>query len=144
MFGKLGANVVVNDMGKEACDKVVEEVKQLGARAVASVSSVEDGQKVVNVALESFGGLHVIINNAGILRDKSFHSMTDAEWDIVLRVHLRGTYSVTHAAWPIFLKQKYGRVLNTTSAVGIYGNFGQVSLMGLLNFFQQIISTASE
>ncbi|KAH9458184.1 hypothetical protein MJO28_005251 [Puccinia striiformis f. sp. tritici] len=127
MFGKLGANVVVNDMSKEACEKVVNEVKQLGARAVANVSSVEDGQKVVNAALESFGELHVVINNAGILRDKSFHSMTDAEWDIVLRVHLRGTYSVSHAAWPIFLKQKYGRILNTTSAVGIYGNFGQTN-----------------
>ncbi|KAA1120815.1 hypothetical protein PGTUg99_021443 [Puccinia graminis f. sp. tritici] len=127
MFGKLGANVVVNDMSREACEKVVNEVKQLGAQAVASVSSVEDGQKVVNTALESFGGLHVVINNAGILRDKSFHSMTDAEWDIVLRVHLRGTYSISHAAWPIFLKQKYGRILNTTSAVGIYGNFGQAN-----------------
>jgi len=127
MFGKLGANVVVNDMSKEACEKVVNEVKQLGARAVANVSSVEDGQKVVDAALEGFGALHVVINNAGILRDKSFHSMSDAEWDIVLRVHLRGTYSVSHAAWPIFLKQKYGRIINTTSAVGIYGNFGQAN-----------------
>lgn len=127
MFGKLGANVVVNDMSKEACGKVVDEVKHLGAKAVANVCSVEDGEKVVQTALDSFGALHVIINNAGILRDKSFVSMTDAEWDIVLRVHLRGTYSVCRAAWPIFLKQKYGRILNTTSAVGIYGNFGQAN-----------------
>lgn len=127
MFGKLGANVVVNDMSKEACEKVVNEVKQLGAQAVASVGSVEDGNKVVQTALDNFGALHVVINNAGILRDKSFASMEDAEWDIVLRVHLRGTYSVSHAAWPIFLKQKYGRILNTTSAVGLYGNFGQAN-----------------
>lgn len=127
MYGKHGANVVVNDMNKEAAEKVVQEIKQLGAKAVANVTSVEDGEKVVKSALDNFGSLHVIINNAGILRDKSFIAMTDAEWDIVLRVHLRGTYSVCHAAWPIFLKQKYGRILNTTSAVGLYGNFGQAN-----------------
>ncbi|CAH7667102.1 hypothetical protein BY996DRAFT_6429748 [Phakopsora pachyrhizi] len=127
MYGKLGANVVVNDMNRDAAEKVVNEIKKLGAKAVANVSSVEDGDKVVKFALDSFGSLHVIVNNAGILRDKSFISMTDDEWDIVLRVHLRGTYSITRAAWPIFLKQKYGRILNTTSAVGLYGNFGQAN-----------------
>lgn len=127
MYGKLGANVLVNDMNKEAAEKVVNEIKHFGAKAVAQVASVEDGAAVVKAAMDNFGSLHVIINNAGILRDKSFVSVTDAEWDIVLKVHLRGTYSVCHAAWPIFLKQKYGRILNTTSAVGLYGNFGQVS-----------------
>ncbi|EGG08566.1 peroxisomal hydratase-dehydrogenase-epimerase-like protein [Melampsora larici-populina 98AG31] len=127
MYAKLGANVLVNDMNSEAASKVVDEIKRLGAKAVANTSSVEDGQKVVKAALDNFGSLHVIVNNAGILRDKSFISMTDAEWDIIQKVHLRGTYSVCHAAWPIFIKQKFGRILNTTSAVGLYGNFGQAN-----------------
>ncbi|EGG08568.1 uncharacterized protein MELLADRAFT_77364 [Melampsora larici-populina 98AG31] len=127
MYGKLGANVLVNDMNKEAAEKVVDEIKKLGAKAASNVASVEDGDVVVKAALDNFGGVHVIINNAGILRDKSFIAMSDAEWDIVQKVHLRGTYSVCHAAWPIFLKQKYGRILNTTSAVGLYGNFGQAN-----------------
>ncbi|KAH9809682.1 hypothetical protein DFH28DRAFT_904457 [Melampsora americana] len=127
MYGKLGANVLVNDMNKEAAEKVVNEIKKLGAKAASHVGSVEDGESVVKAALDNFEGVHVIINNAGILRDKSFIAMSDAEWDIVQKVHLRGTYSVCHAAWPIFLKQKYGRILNTTSAVGLYGNFGQAN-----------------
>ena len=69
----------------------------------------------------------VIVNNAGILRDKSFLALTDAEWDLVYKIHVRGTYKVCHAAWPIFQKQKYGRILNTASAVGLYGNFGQAN-----------------
>ncbi|EGG02913.1 uncharacterized protein MELLADRAFT_90516 [Melampsora larici-populina 98AG31] len=89
MYGKLGANVVVNDMNSEAASKVVDEIKHLGAKAVANTSSVEDEQKVVKAALDNFGSLHVIVNNAGILSDKSFISMTNAEWDIIQKVHLR-------------------------------------------------------
>jgi multifunctional beta-oxidation protein len=73
----------------------------------------------------AFGGLHILINNAGILRDKSFQAMTDDLWNIIQAVHLRGSYKTLRAAWPIFLKQGYGRVVNTTSVSGIYGNFGQ-------------------
>jgi multifunctional beta-oxidation protein len=106
---------------------VVNEIKALGGKAVANYNSVEDGDKVVETAIKAFGKIDIIVNNAGILRDKSFARMTDADWNLVLRVHLRGSYKVAKAAWPHFLKQKYGRIINTASAVGLYGNFGQTN-----------------
>ncbi|KDN52771.1 putative multifunctional beta-oxidation protein [Tilletiaria anomala UBC 951] len=127
MFAKLGANVVVNDFSEKAAAAVVEEIKKAGGKAAPAIGSVEDGAKIVKAATDAYGGLHVIINNAGILRDKSFASMNDDDWHAVVKVHLRGTYAVCKAAWPIFLQQKYGRIVNTTSAVGIYGNFGQAN-----------------
>lgn len=136
MFGALGAKVVVNDLGvstngagssSKAADIVVDEIKAFGGEAVADYNSVEDGDKLVETAIKAFGRLDIVVNNAGILRDKSFTRMTDADWNLVQRVHLRGTYKVIHAAWPHFLKQKYGRVINTSSAVGLYGNFGQTN-----------------
>ncbi|CDW97412.1 hypothetical protein [Sporisorium scitamineum] len=127
MFGKLGANVVVNDFLEKNATAVVDEIKKAGGKAAPAVGSVEDGDKIVKAATDAFGSLHVVINNAGILRDKSFAAMSDQEWHAVLNTHLRGTYSICHAAWPIFQQQKYGRIVNTTSAVGIYGNFGQAN-----------------
>ncbi|PWZ02886.1 putative multifunctional beta-oxidation protein [Testicularia cyperi] len=127
MFAKLGANVVVNDFLEKNAAAVVDEIKKAGGKAAPAVGSVEDGEKVVQAALDAFGSLHAVINNAGILRDKSFAAMSDQEWEAVINTHLRGTYKVCHAAWPIFQKQKYGRIVNTTSAVGIYGNFGQAN-----------------
>lgn len=127
MFAKLGANVVVNDFADKAANAVVDEIKKAGGKAAPAIGSAENGEKLVKDAVDAFGGLHVVINNAGILRDKSFASMSDAEWHAVINVHLRGTYSVCKAAWPIFQQQKYGRIVNTTSAVGIYGNFGQAN-----------------
>jgi multifunctional beta-oxidation protein len=124
-FAKLGASVVVNDLANP--DGVVEEIKKLGGKAVASKASVEDGDAVVKAAIDAFGRVDIVINNAGILRDKAFTNMDDSLWDPILNVHLRGTYKVTKAAWPYFLKQKYGRVINTTSTSGIYGNFGQTN-----------------
>jgi len=88
-----------------------------GGEAAAVVASVEEGQKVVKGAIDAFGTVHVVINNAGILRDKSFAAMTEKEWDDVYNIHLNGTYQVTHALWPIFLKQKYGRVSSSTYLV---------------------------
>lgn len=127
MFAKLGANVVVNDFADKAANAVVDEIKKAGGKAAPAIGSAENGEKLVQDAVNAFGSLHVVINNAGILRDKSFASMSDAEWHAVVNVHLRGTYSVCKAAWPIFQQQKYGRIVNTTSAVGIYGNFGQAN-----------------
>jgi multifunctional beta-oxidation protein len=89
MYGKLGANVVVNDLNEQGAKKVVDEVIKEGGKAVAAICSAEDGDKIVQIALEKFGGVHVLVANAGILCDKSFQAMTEQEWDIVLAVHLR-------------------------------------------------------
>ena len=121
----MGASVVVNDVMNP--DSTVNEIRKAGGKAAGSKHSVEDGEAVIETAVKAFGTVHIIINNAGILRDRSFASMTDEQWDQVMAVHLNGTYKVTKAAWPIFLKQKYGRIVNTTSSSGIYGNFGQAN-----------------
>ncbi|KAK4159756.1 hypothetical protein QBC43DRAFT_326504 [Cladorrhinum sp. PSN259] len=124
-FAKAGASVVVNDLVNP--DDVVAEIKKLGGKAVGVKASAEDGDAVVKAAIDAFGRIDIVINNAGILRDKAFTNMDDNLWDPVMNVHMRGTYKVTKAAWPYFLKQKYGRVVNTTSTSGIYGNFGQAN-----------------
>jgi NAD(P)-dependent dehydrogenase (short-subunit alcohol dehydrogenase family) len=148
-FARRGAKVVVNDLGgsrtgegasASAADQVVNEIRALGGTAVANYDSVEFGARIVQAALEAFGRIDVIVNNAGILRDKSFEKMSDDDWNLVLKVHLQGVYSITKAAWPHMKKQKYGRVLNVSSASGIYGNFGQsnyaaakTAIIGLTN-----------
>ncbi|RMJ22850.1 Multifunctional beta-oxidation protein [Aspergillus sp. HF37] len=124
-FAKLGASVVVNDLVDP--EPVVQEIKQMGGKAVGNKASCEDGDNVVKSAIDGFGRIDILVNNAGILRDKAFHNMDDNLWNPVVNIHLRGTYKVTKAAWPYFLKQKYGRVVNTASTSGIYGNFGQAN-----------------
>ncbi len=146
-FGKRGAKVVVNDLGgafngegkgSAAADKVVDEIKAAGGQAVANYDSVEDGDKIVKTAVDAFGRIDVLINNAGILRDVSFQKMTEADWDLVYRVHVKGAFKCTYAAWPIMREQKYGRIIMTSSAAGIYGNFGQANYsmakLGLYGF----------
>jgi len=127
MYASLGAKVVVNDMSKDAAAKVVEEIVEAGGKAIPCIKSVEDGAAIIKEAVDTFGTVHVLVNNAGILRDKAFQSATDADWDLVMRVHLKGTYATCKAAWPIFQKQKFGRIVNTCSTVGLHGNFGQAN-----------------
>ena len=124
-FAKAGASVVINDLVNP--DDVVNEIKKLGGKAAGVKASAEDGEAVVKGAIDAFGRIDILVNNAGILRDKAFTNMDDNLWNSVMNVHLRGTYKTTKAAWPYFLKQKYGRVINTTSTSGIYGNFGQAN-----------------
>ncbi|KAJ2726074.1 hypothetical protein GGI07_000857 [Coemansia sp. Benny D115] len=135
-FASRGAKVVVNDLGAglkgegasaSAADIVVDEIKKAGGQAVADYHNVLEGEKIVETAMKAFGRVDIVINNAGILRDKSFKSMTDKDWDDVMNVHLHGAYKITKAAWPIMRKQKFGRIIMTSSAAGIYGNFGQAN-----------------
>lgn len=136
LFARHGAKVVVNDLGGSshgeganvsAADRVVEEILAAGGTAVANHDSVTDGARIVEQALDSFGRVDVLVNNAGILRDKTFHKMEDSDWELVYRVHVEGAYKVTHAAWPHLRGQNWGRVIFTSSTSGIYGNFGQAN-----------------
>ena len=151
LLASRGAKVVVNDLGgshtgdgksSSAADKVVAEIKEKGGEAVANYDSVEDGDKIVKTAVDAFGRIDILINNAGILRDVSFRKMTQQDWDLVYKVHVLGAMRVTHAAWPLMLDQGYGRIVNTASAAGIYGNFGQANYamakLGIHGFTQTL------
>jgi len=152
-LARRGAKVVVNDLGgtpdgsgqgsKSPADEVVSEIKELGGEAVANydnVATAQGGQKIVKTALDAFGRVDILINNAGILRDKSFLKMEPENWQAVLDVHLNGAYNVTRPAMRIMKDNGYGRIVLTTSAAGLYGNFGQtnysaakMALVGLMN-----------
>lgn len=114
----------------QAADVVVDEIKKNGGKAVANYNSVEDGDKIIETAIQAFGRIDILINNAGILRDVSFKNIKDQDWDLIFKVHVRGAYKTARAAWPYFRKQKYGRVINTASAAGLFGNFGQTNYSG--------------
>jgi len=150
-LARRGAAVVVNDLGVDvhgqgsgpAAQVVVDEITKEGGRAVAnmdSVASPEGGQAIVDAAINNFGRVDVVINNAGILRDKSFHNLSFQEMDDIFDVHLRGAFYVSQPAYKVMREQKYGRFLFTSSAAGLFGNFGQTNysaakmgLVGLSN-----------
>jgi NAD(P)-dependent dehydrogenase (short-subunit alcohol dehydrogenase family) len=138
-LAKRGAKVVVNDLGgamdgtggsSEAAEAVVAEIKAAGGEALANGGSVSDragAKSMVEDAMNAWGRVDVLINNAGILRDKSFSKMTLDDFEIVMDVHLMGAVYCAHAVWPIMREQNYGRILMTTSPTGLYGNFGQAN-----------------
>jgi NAD(P)-dependent dehydrogenase (short-subunit alcohol dehydrogenase family) len=142
LLASRGARVVVNDPGgtvdgkggdHAAADKVVAEIKAAGGQAVPNYDSVADPKSAANIvkaAVDSFGTVDIVVNNAGVLRDKTFHNMTVEDFDFVVKVHFLGTAYVTHAAWPIMRARAYGRVVVTSSNSGIYGNFGQANYGG--------------
>lgn len=148
-----GAKVVVNDLGAARdgsgggsatpAQQVVDEIVAAGGIAIANgdnVATPEGGENIVNAAVENFGTVDILINNAGILRDKSFVKMEPENWQAVLDVHLNGAYNVTRPAFAVMREKGYGRIIMTTSAAGLYGNFGQTNysaakmgLVGLMN-----------
>jgi len=151
-LAKRGAKVVINDLGGSrdgvgssdaAANKVVDEIKALGGQAVPNydnVATAQGGANIVKTAIDAFGKVDILINNAGILRDKSFLKMEEENWDSVMAVHLRGAYCVTKPAFENMREHGFGRIVMTTSGAGIFGNFGQsnyaaakTGLIGLTN-----------
>ena len=146
-----GARVVVNDLGAardgsggslSAAETVVQEIRAAGGEAIANGASVTDAaavQAMVQQAVDTWGRVDILVNNAGILRDKSFAKMELADFQLVIDVHLMGAFNCCKAVWPHMVAQKYGRIVNTTSSSGLYGNFGQsnygaakMALVGLM------------
>jgi NAD(P)-dependent dehydrogenase (short-subunit alcohol dehydrogenase family) len=149
-LARRGAHVVVNDLGgavdgtggsASAAEQVVAEIRAAGGEAIANTDSVatpDGGAAIVECALDTFGRVDIVVNNAGILRDAAFKNVTPALLDAVIDVHLKGAFNVLRTAWPHLREQNYGRVVNTSSGSGLFGNFGQsnygaakAGLMGL-------------
>jgi NAD(P)-dependent dehydrogenase (short-subunit alcohol dehydrogenase family) len=149
-LARRGAHIVINDLGGSVAgdggdagpaEKVAQEIRDLGGEAVSDTNSVatpEGGKAVVATAVDAFGTVDIVINNAGILRDKSFAKMDETLIDPVIDVHLRGAFYVTQPAWGIMKEKSYGRIVNTSSNSGLLGNFGQANYgaakMGLVGF----------
>src|SRR5262247_3430916 len=139
LMARQGARVVVNDYGgsevgtgadRKPADEVVDEIRRGGGEAVPnyeSVASMAGGQSIIKTAVDSFGRVDIVVNNAGILRDRMIFNMSEEEWDAVIDTHLKGTFAVTRAAAPIMREQKWGRFINTTSTSGLIGNVGQAN-----------------
>ena len=150
LMARQGAAVVVNDLGGGAdgaggtqapADEVVSEIKNLGGRATASYDSVatmDGGKRIVQAALDNFGAIDIVVNNAGILRDRMIFNMTEEEWDGVINTHLKGCFAVTRAAVPHMREKRWGRIINMTSTSGLVGNIGQANYaaakLGIVGF----------
>ena len=150
-----GAKVVVNDLGasrdgtgtSDAAAQVVREIREMGGHAIANGANVADAgqvQAMVDAAIAEFGHVDILVNNAGILRDKTFAKMSLDDFKLVMDVHLTGTVNCTHALWRHMIEREYGRIVFTTSASGLYGNFGQsnygaakAAMLGLMNVLHQ-------
>jgi NAD(P)-dependent dehydrogenase (short-subunit alcohol dehydrogenase family) len=153
-FARRGAKVVVNDLGgsvdgsggsSEAAEAVVAEIKAAGGEAISNGSSVTDDAGVDNMvkqAMDAYGRIDVLVNNAGVLRDKSFAKMEIDDFTFVVDVHLFGTMKPTKAVWPIMKEQGYGRIMVTSSSSGLYGNFGQsnygAAKLGVVGFMNTL------
>jgi len=150
-LAKRGAKVVVNDLGgsvdgsgtSDAADEVVELIKSSGGEAISNGASVTDLKAVkemVHQTMDKWGRIDILVNNAGILRDKSFHKVSIEDFNLVMDVHFQGSLNCTHTIFPIMREQEYGRIIFTSSASGVYGNFGQtnygsakMAMIGLMN-----------
>ncbi|EIT70831.1 SDR family NAD(P)-dependent oxidoreductase [Hydrocarboniphaga effusa] len=130
LLAKEGASIVANDYSAEAAEKTVAEVRAAGGKAIAvvgDVGSVASGEAVCKAAIDAFGGVHILVNNAGILRDKSFHNMDESLWDSVIQVHLKGAYAMTKPIFTWMRGNGGGVIVNTTSTAALFGNFGQAN-----------------
>ena len=147
LLASRGAKVVVNDLGvsvkgegqsTKVADAVVEEIRKNGGTAVANYDSVEFGDKIIKTAVDNFGTIDILVCNAGILRDISLGKMTEIDWDLIMKTHLKGTWTCCKAAFPIMRDKGYGRIITTGSSAGLYGSFGQVNYstakMGMFGF----------
>ena len=150
-FAKRGAKVVVNDLGgsvdgsgaSDSANVVVEHIRSNGGEAIANGASVTDldaVKEMVDKTVKKWGRIDVLVNNAGILRDKSFHKMSLDDFNLVMSVHFEGTLNCTHTVFPIMREQNYGRIIFTSSSSGVFGNFGQsnygsakMAMVGLMN-----------
>ena len=150
-LARRGAKVVVNDLGgsvdgsgtSDAADAVVQQIKAEGGEAMANGASVTDLpaiQNMVKDVMDKWGRIDILINNAGILRDKSFHNVTLEDFNLVMDVHFQGTLNCTHTIYPIMREQEFGRIIFTSSSSGVFGNFGQanygsakMAMVGLMN-----------
>lgn len=129
-------SVIVNDLGggrdgdgasTSAADDVVNIIKANGGKAAANYNSVTDGVEIVKTAVDNFGKIDIVINNAGILRDRSLLRISPDDWQTIVDVHMTGAFTTSQAAFEHMKKNKYGRFIFTSSAAGIYGNFGQTN-----------------
>lgn len=130
MVNDLGSRVDGTGQTSQAAQSVVDEITAEGGVAVAngdSVATEEGAQAIVATAMDAFGGVDILVNNAGILRDAAFKNMTAEQVDAVFAVHLTGAFNVTRAVWPVMRGQDYGRIVQTTSGTGLFGNFGQAN-----------------